>query len=248
MSTEEVIKKVKKLLPILNEYQKRLYLASEAEALGHGGITAISNGTGISRVTITNGMKELSAGVSSASMAEAGTRVRKKGAGRKCIEEAQPGVREALEAVMENATLGDPQSLLRWTTKSLRNLEAELLQRGFTVKYRKIGYLLKEMGYSLQLNQKMNQVGEPHPDRDAQFRHINDTAEAYMNDGCPVISIDCKKKENIGGFKNGGGEYAPKGHPREVLDHDFPLPGLGKAAPYGVYDIAANECEVCKSF
>ena len=232
-------KKIEQVLPILNESQKRLYLASEAQALGRGGITEISRMTGVSRVTITAGIKELESGVDVQFHKE--MRIRKEGAGRKPIEDTQPGIREALESLIDGASFGDPQSLLRWTTKSLRNLEEEMQAKGYDVKYRKIGYLLKELGYSLQINQKRNQVGEPHPDRDAQFKHINSKAGMFIACGEPVISIDCKKKENIGLFKNNGAEYNPKGEPIEVLDHDFPLPEKGKAAPYGVYDIASNE-------
>ncbi len=233
--------KMKKVLKYFNEAQKRIYLASEAESIGRGGISAVSKALGVSRMTITTGMKELNEGKFEGVPGEAGQRIRKEGAGRKSIEETQPGIREALEKLMQGATLGDPQSLLLWTTKSLRNLEEELKRDGYTVGYRKIGYMLKDMGYSLHLNQKMDQVGSRHPDRNEQFEHINAAAKEYTGKGLPVISIDCKKKENIGNFKNGGAEYAPKGEPVRVLDHDFPLPENGKAAPYGVYDIGANE-------
>ena len=241
MVDEKNIQRINKILPMLNEAQKRMYLASEAEALGHGGITEISRISGVSRVTITAGINDLKQGRNTAVPGESQSPIRKEGAGRKPIEVTQPGIREALESLMESSTFGDPQGPLLWTTKSLRNLQNELQEKGFDIKYRKIGYLLKDMGYSLQINQKMNQVGDQHPDRDAQFRHINDTAASFLGQGYPVISIDCKKKENIGNFKNGGAEYAPKKNPVKVLDHDFPLPGLGKAAPYGVYDIGANE-------
>ncbi len=241
MIEQAVTTKINKFLPYLNEAQKRLYLASEAEALGRGGISAVSEVAGVSRMTITTGMKELSEGRYEGVPGEAGHRIRKEGAGRKSIEETQPGISAALENCMDGSTLGDPQSLLKWTTKSLRNLEEELKREGFSVGYRKIGYMLKEMGYSLHLNQKMDQVGSKHPDRNEQFEHINSTAKEYTQKGLPVISIDCKKKENIGNFKNGGTEYSPKGEPVRVLDHDFPLPENGKAAPYGVYDINANE-------
>ena len=241
MNDQILAEKIEKILPALNEAQKRLYLASEAEAMGRGGITKINQLTGVSRVTITNGIKELHSGNYFRATEPNDSRMRKKGAGRKGIEITQPGLREALEAIMEESTIGDPQSLLRWTTKSLRNLECDLCAKGFHIKYRKIGYLLKEMGYSLQLNQKKNQVGKQHPDRDEQFKHINRKANVFIAYGEPVISIDCKKKENIGNFKNNGSEYAKKGSPVEVLDHDFPLPDAGKAAPYGVYDIAKNE-------
>ena len=241
MIDEKTIKRVKQVLPILNETQRRIYLAAEAEALGHGGITQISMITGVSRVTITAGAKDLKENRNSAVPGEGNMPIRHEGSGRKPIEITQPGIREALESLMETATFGDPQGPLLWTTKSLRNLEAELQKLGYQIKYRKIGYLLKSMGYSLQVNQKMNQVGDQHPDRDAQFRHINETAQSYIQGGYPVISVDCKKKENIGNFKNAGAEYAPRKQPTKVLDHDFPLPELGKAAPYGVYDVGANE-------
>lgn len=233
--------KINKFLPFLNEAQKRLYLASEAETLGRGGISALSEAAGVSRMTITTGIKELNEGRYEGVPGEKGQRIRKEGAGRKPIEETQPGIRAALDSLMDGATLGSPQSLLLWTTKSLRNLEEELKKKEFSIGYRKIGYLLKDMGYSLHLNQKMDQVGARHPDRNEQFKHINNTALDYTSKGLPVISIDCKKKENIGNFKNGGAEYAPKGKPVRVLDHDFPLPEYGKAAPYGVYDVGANE-------
>lgn len=241
MIDEITLRKINKILPILNEAQKRLYLASEAEAIGYGGITAVSKATGISRVTITSGIKELASNEIECIQEDANSCIRKKGGGRKSIEETQPGIKAALEGLMENATFGDPQSLLRWTTKSLRNLEKELQAQGYDIKYRKIGYLLKDMGYSLQFNQKMKQAGEQHPDRDAQFQHINDTAKVYIDNNCPVISIDCKKKENIGNFKNNGAEYTKIKQPVKVLAHDFPLPEFGKASPYGVYDISANE-------
>ena len=240
--SKQVLKnKIEKILPILNETQKRLYLASEAEAYGRGGISEINRISGVSRVTISNGIKELKSGTKYNPNDSASSNIRTSGGGRKSIEETQPGIREALESLMSESTIGDPQSLLLWTTKSLRNLEDEMQALGFDVKYRKIGYMLKDMGYSLQLNQKKNQVGKQHPDRDAQFKHINSKANAFMAYGEPVISIDCKKKENIGNFKNNGAEYAKKGCPTEVMDHDFPLPALGKAAPYGVYDISNNE-------
>ena len=237
--------KIKKMLPFLNEFQKRIYLASEAEILGYGGVSKISKETGVSRVTISSGIKELNSldGETSEQLQISlqKERVRNEGCGRKRVEETQPGVKEALESIISESSFGDPQSLLKWTTKSLRNLEQEMNRKGFNLKYRKIGYLLKELGYSLQLNQKMNQVGQEHPDRDEQFKHISSKANSFLEQNFPVISIDCKKKENIGNFKNNGAEYAPKGTPTKVLDHDFPLPELGKAAPYGIYDIGLNE-------
>lgn len=169
MVDEITIKRIEKNLPILNEAQKRMYLASEAEALGHGGITQISKATGVSRVTITSGIKDLKEGLNSSIPGGEDTHIRRRGDERKPIQITQPGICETLKSLIEASTFGDPQSPLLWTTKSLRNLEEELQKQGFHIKYRKIGYLLKDMGYSLQVNQKMNRVGEQHPDRDAQL-------------------------------------------------------------------------------
>ena len=231
--------KIKMMLPLLNEKQRRIYLASEAIAMGRGGISEVSRASGISRSVINAGIKDISEGNNNVLCNDAP--IRRKGAGRKPITETQPGIKEALEKLVSDSTYGDPMSPLRWTTKSLRNLADEMIAEGFQIGYRKVGYLLEEMGYSLQKNQKMNQVGEEHPDRDAQFNHINEKVKAFGAEEYPVISIDCKKKELVGNFRNVGQEYAPKKHPVKVLDHDFPLPELGKAAPYGIYDISANE-------
>ena len=236
---KRVESKINMMLPLLNEKQRRIYLASEAMAIGRGGIADVSRATGISRSVIHAGIKDITKGNADALSVEAP--IRRKGAGRKPITVTQPGITEALERLVCDATFGDPENPLRWTTKSIRNLADELKAEGYQIGYRKVGYLLEEMGYSLQMNQKMKQVGEQHPDRDEQFKHINEIAKAFGAANLPVISIDCKKKELVGSFKNVGSEYAPKKHPVEVLDHDFPLPGLGKAAPYGVYDISANE-------
>ena len=242
MGNEALQHKIEQMLPYFNEAQKRLYLASEAEALGRGGISEINRLTGVSRVTITSGIKELHSVSEKGNPVATDTgRARREGGGRKKIEVSQPDIKEVLESLVDGSTFGDPQSLLRWTTKSLRNLEEEMQRLGYTIKYRKIGYLLQEMGYSLQINQKRNQVGKEHQDRNEQFKHIERKAGTFLAYGEPVISIDCKKKENIGNFKNNGAEYAPKGNPQTVLDHDFPLPGNGKAAPYGIYDLANNE-------
>ncbi|HKM05860.1 MAG TPA: ISAzo13 family transposase [Sphaerochaeta sp.] len=236
--------RISKMMPLLSESQRRKLLALEALALGYGGTKAISQLTGASRSTIAIGIKEVSevmpdpkARPSSAGLGG----VRAKGAGRKSVEETSPGVREALEALVSGSTIGNPENPLCWTTKSLRNLEKELRGQGHPISHVKVGDLLKDLGYSLQLNQKALQVGEAHVDRDAQFEHINAKAKAFMEEGLPVISVDTKKKENIGNFKNNGAEYAPKGNPTAVLDHDFPILGLGKASPYGIYDVRENE-------
>ena len=233
---------INRVLPWLDENQRRKFLASEAISLGRGGIQKISAISGVHRNTISAGIKELKeSNAAPKESRETKLRIRAKGAGRKPITVTQPGIKEALERLVDPATYGNPMNPLRWTTRSLRSLQKELQSEGFTVGYDKVGDLLKELGYSLQQNQKMKQVGVESPNRDAQFKHINETAKQYMSDGNPVISIDCKKKENIGNFKNSGAEYRPSKNPLKVLDHDFPLPELGKAAPYGIYDISGNE-------
>ena len=236
---QKAVDKIQMMLPVLNEKQKRLYLASEALAIGHGGVAQVSRASGTARSVIAAGIRDIRSGDIDVISIDAP--IRRKGAGRKPITETQPGIEEALERLVADDTFGDPENPLRWTTKSLRKLAEELRAEGFAIAYRKVGYLLQNMGYSLQMNQKMNQVGKEHPDRDEQFGQINDKVKAFHACGLPAISIDCKKKELVGSFKNVGAEYAPAKHPKKVLDHDFPLPGMGKAAPYGVYDIAANE-------
>ena len=237
----KLVEHIKRMLPWLDEDQKRKFLASEAISLGRGGIQEISAISGVHRNTIAAGIRELNdPNLKPYEKSKNKRRIRAKGAGRKPIAGTQPGIKEAIERLVDPETYGDPTNPLRWTTKSLRNLQKELQSEGFKIGYDKVGDLLKELGYSLQQNKKMKQVGVESPDRDAQFKHINGTAKQYITVGNPVISIDCKKKENIGNFKNTGSEYQPKNHPKMVLDHDFPLPELGKAAPYGIYDIAGN--------
>ena len=238
----ELATKIKTMLPYLNESQKRKYLATEAIAYGKGGITAISKISGVHRNTISAGIKELTDPERKIpEVTNNRTRIRAEGGGRKKITENQPELLEKLDMIVDPESYGDPMRPLRWTTKSLRNLAEELQKNGFRIGKDTVGVLLKKLGFSLQQNQKMKQVGNESPDRDAQFRHINSTAVEYMRSGDPVISIDCKKKENIGNFKNNGADYRPKGKPTEVLDHDFPLPAAGKASPYGIYDITNNE-------
>ncbi len=237
MLDEITIKRIHTIVPLLDESQKRKYLAAEAESIGRGGITQISKALGVSRNTIAAGIKEIREPVDPRSS----TRIRKEGGGRKPIEETQPGITKALEALVADSSFGNPESPLLWTTKSLRNLSDALGKQGFQVSFSKVRQMLSDLGYSMQLNQKMLQVGKPHPDRDEQFQHINEMAKGFIAEGLPVISIDCKKKELVGNFKNQGAEYAKSGNPVKVLDHDFPLPDLGKVAPYGIYDIAKNE-------
>ena len=224
-------------LPLLNERQRRLYLANEAKAIGRGGITQVSAVSGVSRVTITRGMSEIN---SEGYQAKAQHRSRKKGGGRKPIETKNPEILNELEQLLESHTKGNPMNPLKYSSKSMRNLENALEEKGYTVSDTAIAEILKKLDYSLQSNKKDLAIKPSHPDRDAQFDHINKTALECMGSGQPVISIDAKKKENIGNFKNNGAEYSKKGEPVRVLDHDFPIEELGKATPYGIYDIMKN--------
>lgn len=227
--------RIEKMLPMLNEKEKRQYLALEAKGLGYGGISQISRLTGVSRKTITSGFKELNN-----ETVEKTERIRKKGGGRKTIAETQDNIEFELEKLVEPTTIGTPENPLKWTTKSLRKLAKELVAKGFKVGHTTVGTMLKKLGYSLQTNKKCLQVGEAHPDRNEQFEYINEQAKQFIKEGEPVISVDTKKKELIGNFKNNGAEYCPKGKPTEVLDHDFMLKELGKVNPYGIYDINNN--------
>ena len=223
------------MLPLLDEKQKRIYLATEAEGLGYGGLKVIHEITGVSKTTILRGKKELHEGNYQQG------RIRKSGGGRKTITQKYINIQKEIEKVVENNTLGNPEKVLLWTTKSLRGIEKALREEGFDISHDTVGNILKEMGYSLQQNQKMLQVGEPHPDRNAQFEYINKKCSEFIRQGQPVISVDTKKKELIGNFKNNGTEYNKKKSPTKVLDHDFPIKELGKVAPYGIYDINRNE-------
>lgn len=222
----------------LDERGRRRWAAAEAVSLGRGGIAAVAAATGQSDRTVRNGIRELRA---QASLCP--SRQRKQGAGRRRREFEQPGLMSSLESLIEPTTRGDPQSPLRWTCKSLRNLASELRRQGFRVGRSKVSELLRATGYSLQANRKTRE-GKDHPDRDAQFRHINRRVMAYRRAGHPAISVDTKKKETLGRKKNSGQEYRRKGSPREVDTHDFPDPEMGKAVPYGVYDLEHNEAWV----
>lgn len=232
--------KIQKLLPFLKGKERisRLYLASEAESLGRGGITAVSKAAGVSREMISEGIKELN-GATENALDPASSRERRSGAGRPGIKESQPGVDDALLALVDKSSYGNPENPLRWTTKSLRNLAEELMNEGFKVSYRVVGEILKGLGFSLQQNKKMEQVGIPHVDKGKQFDHINERTKYHMESGNPAISIDCKKKELVGNYKNAGVEWCEKGQPILTKDHEF-LWG-GKAAPYGIYDMLENE-------
>ena len=167
-------------------------------------------------------------------------RVRKEGGGPKYVEEKYPGIKEKIRRIIDRSTYGDPERVLSYTTESFRKIAAGLAEQGINISYVTVGGILESMNYSKQANQKMLQAGEPHPDRNTQFEHINKTASEYLEVGDPVISVDTKKKENIGNFKNNGKEYRGKKDPRKVLDHDFPIEELGKIAPYGVYNLNNN--------
>ena len=226
--------RIKMMMPQLNERQKRLFLASEALAYGRGGIAEVIRITGFSRNTIKRGITELQSGVTFDG------KVRKSGGGRACIDEKYPDIEERIRKLIDGSTYGNPERILSYTTESLRKITNELKKQGVTVGYVTVGEILDSMGYSKQSNQKMLQVGEPHPDRNSQFEHINKTAAAYIETGIPVISVDTKKRENIGNFKNNGKEYRKNQDPRKVLDHDFPIKELGKISPYGVYNLNNN--------
>jgi len=226
--------RIRMMLPQLNEIQRRLFLASEAISYGRGGIAKVIQITGVSRNTIKRGINELNSGLIF------NGKIRNSGGGPKCVEEKHPDIEERIRKVVDGSTYGNPERVLSYTTESLRKIETELESQGVRVSYKTIGKILESMDYSKQANQKMLQVGDPHPDRNAQFEHINDTAAKYLKAGDPVISVDTKKKENIGNFKNDGQEYRPKKDPRKVLDHDFPLEELGKISPYGVYNLNNN--------
>ena len=232
---ERVRTQFQRIEPFLDERGRRLYAANEAMALGRGGATAIAAATGIARSTINRGIGELKAARN-----EIGRGIRRPGAGRKREVERQPGLLAALEAVIEDAIRGDPEAPLRWVSRSQRNIADALRRQGFKVSQRLIGQLLREQKYSCQANRKTRE-GTNHPDRNAQFEHINATVKAAIAAGEPAISVDTKKKELVGEFKNGGRELRRQGDPEPVRVHDFEIKSLGKVAPYGVYDIAANE-------
>jgi len=226
------------LTETLNERARRRWAAVEAISLGRGGIIAVSEATGLARSTIERGIKELDA----ASTVSEG-RQRRPGGGRKRADRVNPELKAALEQLVEPVSRGDPQSPLRWTCKSTRELARELTAQGHRVSATTVGTLLKQSGYSLQANQKTRE-GKDHPDRDAQFRHINRRVKSQQRRGEPAVSVDTKKKENIGKYKNPGRTWRPKRQPVEVNTHDFPDKTKGKAVPYGVYDLSHNEAWV----
>jgi len=231
--------KYRALSPLLNERLRRQWAATEATAYGWGGIHAVSQATGLSANTIRKGQQEL-ADHQTKPHTVLPKRLRREGGGRKRKTESDPQLLKALEALVDPATRGDPESPLRWTCKSTYTLAEELTQQGHPVSARTVGRLLRTAGYSLQGNRKTKEGGI-HPDRNAQFEHINATVKQFQRRGQPVISVDTKKKELVGDFKNGGREWQPKGEPEEVRVHDFLDKKLGKAIPYGVYDLTNNQ-------
>jgi hypothetical protein len=226
------------LVAELDERGRRRWAAIEAVSLGRGGIAAVTQATGMSDRTIRNGIRELKSGNPLPPH-----RQRRPGAGRVAREAEQPDLLNALECLVEPASRGDPMSPLRWSCKSTRVLARELNRQGFQVSHTKVGELLKQKGYSLQANRKTRE-GKQHPDRNAQFEHINRRVTACQRRGQPAVSVDTKKKEVLGNRKNAGRIYRPKGKPQEVDMHDFPDAKLGKAIPYGVYDLDSNEAWV----
>jgi Rhodopirellula transposase DDE domain len=229
-----------RVLGTLNEYQSRLFVAEKALQLGRGGISYLSRLTGMSRVTITQGLGELRGRKKLRTPLGS---VRRPGGGRKKAEEADPELLVRLRAIVEETTAGDPMSPLRWTSKATRTIAEELTRSGHPVSSVTVGRCLQQMGYTLQLNVKTRE-GPQHENRDAQFRYLNRQVKAFRKVGDPVISVDTKKKELVGAFKNGGRRWLPKGMADQVSVHDFPLKGKGKAIPYGAYDIALNRAVV----
>ncbi len=222
----------------LDERARRRWAAAEARSLGWGGISAVANATGISDRTIRKGIAELDD-----PEAAPATRQRREGGGRKSLEEKQPSIVSVLERLVDPESRGDPMSPLRWTCKSTRTLAGELSDQGFEISSNTVGRLLRSCGYSLQANRKTVE-GKQHPDRDAQFKHIDRRVRAFQRSGQPAISIDTKKKEPLGKMKNPGRTYRRKGDPERVKTHDFPDKELGKAVPYGIYDMTYNEAGV----
>jgi hypothetical protein len=230
------------LEPVLDERARRLWAATEARAIGWGGVSRVSQATGLSRITIQAGLNELRSTLSD--QEDVSGRIRKPGGGRKPLTEHAPKLLLALENLVDPGSRGDPMSPLRWTCKSAAKLASELGSKGYRASERSVNRLLHALGYSLQSNRKTIEGGD-HPDRDAQFQYINRRVKAFQRLGQPVVSVDTKKKELVGQFRNGGREWRPKGCPEEVKVHDFIDKDLGKAIPYGVYDQTYNTGWVC---
>jgi len=234
MGTSGLQAKLASVWPLLDERTRRLIAANEARALGRGGIADVSRACGLSRKAIAKGIQEIDAGT-----ALPPGRVRRPGAGRKKITEHDPRLADALERLIEPDTRGDPETPLRWTCKSTRTLAAQLTRQRHPISHMKVAQLLHAQGYSLQGNRKTEE-GRGHPDRDAQFRHINTQVKRTLARGAPVISVDTKKKELVGNYANAGRQWLPAKKPVQVQGHDFPGPDVPRAYPYGVYDIDRN--------
>ncbi len=239
MVVEWVSEKYQALREALNERARRLWAAAEARSLGRGGAAAVIAATGMSSATVYKGLAELDAAELGGEVLSP-ERIRKPGAGRKRATDKQPGLARALQRLVEPTARGDPASPLRWTCKSTRKLADELRRQGFAVGPRTVANELKAQNFSLQSNRKTRE-GASHPDRNAQFVYINEQVLRFQRRGQPAISVDTKKKELVGDFKNGGREWRPRGRPEEVRVHDFPDPKMKKAIPYGVYDLTGNE-------
>ena len=234
----KIAAKFEALDAVMDEQMRRLWAATEARALGYGGVSTVARAIGLTRPTITAGLKEIGAGTRLVPVAPK-RRVRREGAGRPRATDSDAGLRPALEELVESATRGDPMSPLRWTCKSVRVLAAELTRQGHPVSHQTVSEVLQDLGYSLQANRKTRE-GAGHPDRNAQFEHIARRAKTFQRRGQPVISVDTKKKELVGDFKNAGREWHPQGQPPAVRVHDFQDVELGKAIPYGIYDLSTN--------
>jgi transposase len=237
--TQAIAAKFAILSPLLDERARRLWAAVEARAIGRGGISQVAEATRLSPATIRAGLQELAHPVSPPAPQAMVERVRRPGGGRKPLGAHDPYLVRALETLLDPVTRGDPMSLLRWTCKSAAKLSVALQTQGHAVSERTVNRLLHDLGYSLQANRKTLE-GRAHPDRDTQFQYINRRAKTFQKQGQPMISVDTKKKELVGQFRNGGHEWYPQGQPEEVQGHDFPDKELGKVIPYGVYDEATN--------
>jgi Rhodopirellula transposase DDE domain len=234
---ERIRRKFQVMAPLLDERSRRQWAAAEALELPYGGITSVAVATGLSRTTITTGICELRNATAGQTPTSG---IRRPGGGRNYLEVTDPGLVDALDALIDPLTRGDPESPLRWTCKSTRRLAAALRGKGHPVSARTVAALLGQMGYSLQANRKTREGGK-HPDRNAQFEYINSQTKRLQKRGQPVVSVDTKKKELLGDFKNPGQEWQPQGEPEEVRVYDFKDPELGKAIPYGVYDVVNNQ-------
>ena len=237
MSEEALQAQISYMKTILNERQYRCYLGKTALSLGRGGQTVVTRLSGASVNTVRRGMEEVNSGRERIRP----NQIRKAGGGRKASSVKYPNLHEAIERIIDGKTYGDPEKVIHWTTQSLMSIAGILKEQyGIEVSHTVVSGALTKMGYSKQLNQKMLQVGTAHPNRNEQFEYIDSTSKAYIAEGVPVISVDCKKKENLGNFKNNGAEYRKAKSPRKVLDHDFLVKELGSVAPYGIYDIDKN--------